>query len=609
MATDIGKAYVQIVPSAQGIAGSISKALKGESDSAGKQSGNSLIGGIKKVLTGAAIGETLKKTITEGANLEQSIGGIETLFNGVEDRMFEFADQASRTAGLSANDYMQTVTSFAASLKQSTGGDLQALDDISNQAVIDMADNANKMGTDMASIQNAYQGFAKQNYTMLDNLKLGYGGTKNEMQRLLKDAQKISGVKYDINNLSDVYSAIHVIQNELGITGTTAEEAAHTISGSFNMLKASASNLMGNLALGNDLAPYFADLLNSVVTFGQNIVPAIGNVFSGIANTLVSDAIPMATQWISSLGDGIIGGIPRLVGRGLSAILQFTTALRANLGEMISVGMDLLSNLAQGIVNAIPTLVRYSEQIIKNIIGFIGDNLPVVLEKGRDIVITLMQGLIAAAPTIFAAMGRILQTLWQTVKNIDWISLGVSIVAGVGTGIVSLIGVAVSAMASVAKEVWNAIKSTNWLELGSNIVNGMVNGIKSGIGAVASAAKELATSAWNAITGFLGISSPAKKLIYVGKMSDKGLAKGLIDNISVVKNAMRDVSDQMVSSFMPDLNAQMHVGNGYNSARGSGSGYTQIINNYSPKALSPSETARMTRNATRQMALKLSMGG
>ena len=254
MATELAKAYVQIVPSAQGIKGSITQALGGEADSAGaaagKGFGGKLIGALKGIIATAAIGKALSATITEGAALQQSIGGIETLFKESADKVKQNAAEAYRTAGMSANEYMELTTSFSASLLQSMAGDTAKAADIADMAMQDMSDNANKMGTSMEDIKNAYQGFAKQNYTMLDNLKLGYGGTKTEMQRLLADAQKITGVKYDINNLSDVYSAIHVIQGELDITGTTAKEAASTISGSFASMKAAFKNVLGQLALG-----------------------------------------------------------------------------------------------------------------------------------------------------------------------------------------------------------------------------------------------------------------------------------------------------------------------------------------------------------------------
>lgn len=241
-----GKAYVQIIPSAEGISGKIKEALgdpvRAEGESAGEGFATKMVSAIKKAVAAAGLGKAISAAITEGANLEQSIGGIETLFGDSADTMKQYAAQAYATAGVSANTYMEQATSFAASLVSSLGGDTAAAAETANQAIVDMSDNANKMGTSMEDIQNAYQGFAKQNYTMLDNLKLGYGGTQAEMQRLLEDAQELTGVEYDISNLDDVYNAIHVIQENLGITGTTAEEAASTFSGSFASMKAAAQN-------------------------------------------------------------------------------------------------------------------------------------------------------------------------------------------------------------------------------------------------------------------------------------------------------------------------------------------------------------------------------
>lgn len=293
MATELGKAYVQIIPSARGISGTISNVLNPEANTAGASAG-SLLGGKLKVgiMAGvaagaAAMGKLLQSSIGEGSKLQQSLGGVETLFKGSADKVKGYADQAYRTSGLSANDYMENVTGFSASLLQSVGGDTEKAADIANTAMIDMSDNANKMGTNMQSIQDAYQGFAKQNYTMLDNLKLGYGGTKTEMQRLLKDAQKLTGVEYNIDNLSDVYKAIHVIQENLDITGTTAKEAATTFSGSFASMKASASNVLGKLALGQDIMPSLKELGETTRVFiADNLIPMVGNVLGGLAGVV-----------------------------------------------------------------------------------------------------------------------------------------------------------------------------------------------------------------------------------------------------------------------------------------------------------------------------------
>lgn len=302
--TELAKAYVQIIPSADGIKGKLTSALGGEAgsagDSAGKTAGTSLGASMKKVIAAAGIGTAVvgafKSAISEGAGLQQSLGGIETLFKDSADKVIANANKAYMTAGLSANEYMESVTSFSASLLQGLAGDTNKAADVADMALTDMSDNANKMGTSMELIQNAYQGFAKQNYTMLDNLKLGYGGTKTEMERLLADASKLSGVKYDIGNLGDVYEAIHVIQEEMGITGTTAKEAASTFSGSFASMKAAASNLLGSLALGEDIKPAMNALISSTGTFlFDNLFPMVGDILTSLVEYIVDTVVN--TDW------------------------------------------------------------------------------------------------------------------------------------------------------------------------------------------------------------------------------------------------------------------------------------------------------------------------
>lgn len=289
MATELGKAYVQIVPSAKGISGAIGDQLNPEATAAGESAGSKMSLGIKTALMagaaaiGAAATKAIGASITEGAALQQSLGGVETLFKKSAGKVKKYADIAYKTAGMSANSYMENVTSFSASLLQSLGGNTGKAAKVANMAMIDMSDNANKFGSNMGDIQNAYQGFAKKNYTMLDNLKLGYSGTKEGMEQLLKDATKLTGVKYDINNLSDVYNAIHAIQGNLDITGTTAKEAANTFSGSFDSMKAAAQNLLGKLALGQDIQPSLEALGETTYNFFvNNFLPMIGNILKGI---------------------------------------------------------------------------------------------------------------------------------------------------------------------------------------------------------------------------------------------------------------------------------------------------------------------------------------
>lgn len=306
----VGTAYVQIVPSAQGIGGSISKMLSGEATSAGTAAGGSIAGAIKGVLLKAGIGITITKGIkasmAEGAALQQSyIGGLETLYGDAAEAARGYAREAA-AAGISMNSYSEQAVSFGAALKNAYGGDVTKAAEAANTAIMDMADNSAKMGTDIESVQMAYQGFAKQNYTMLDNLKLGYGGTKTEMQRLLADAEKLSGVHYDIDNLGDVYDAIHVIQGDLGLTGVAAQEASETFSGSFNAMKAAAQNALGSLALGENVGPSLQTLATSVSTFFfGNFIPMLGTIIKSIPGAAVSfiqAGVPQLLSGVSEIG-------------------------------------------------------------------------------------------------------------------------------------------------------------------------------------------------------------------------------------------------------------------------------------------------------------------
>lgn len=368
MATELGKAYVQIIPSAKGISGMIQKELGGEVASAGTSAGQSLgskmMGALSGVIAAAGIGKAIGASITEGAALQQSIGGVETLFKTSAGKVRAYAEEAYRTTGLSANAYMENVTGFSASLLQSLGGDTNKAAETANMAMIDMSDNANKMGTSMESIQMAYQGFAKQNYTMLDNLKLGYGGTKQEMQRLLADAEKLTGVKYDINNLSDVYNAIHAIQENLDITGTTAKEAASTFSGSFESMKAAAQNVLGKIAIGENVTPALQSLLETTKTFlFGNFLPMIGNILSGLGVVLTHGLSDIASQLF---GDAFGSAVYDQIGR--------VTGIFQTFFDMIFGSMDKEGNFE--ILDAL----GFSEDAANQIIN-IADNIRVTFEN------------------------------------------------------------------------------------------------------------------------------------------------------------------------------------------------------------------------------------
>ena len=381
MATNLGKAYVQIMPSAKGISGMISKELDGEVSSAGKSAGNSLVSTIKSAVVAAGIGKLFASSLMEGGKLQQSLGGVETLFKNNANMVKQYANEAYKTTGLSANAYMETVTGFSASLLQSLGGDTAKAAKVANTAMVDMADNSNKMGTSMELIQNAYQGFAKQNYTMLDNLKLGYGGTKQEMQRLLADAQKLTGVKYDINNLSDVYEAIHVIQKELDITGTTAKEASTTLQGSFASMKAAFMNLLGNLSLGNDIKPALQQLASTTMTFlVGNFLPMVGNILKSLPTLVIGAFSGLAEQLRGVFGDEVVNKIQTYLTQVSGAVESFMDVLTGSMSKQE--GIDLMKSLGinEGTADSIVTIadnIRTAFQniweAIKNVTAIVGE--------------------------------------------------------------------------------------------------------------------------------------------------------------------------------------------------------------------------------------------
>lgn len=401
MATELAKAYVQIVPSADGIGDAISNALGDEATKSGETSGKSwskkFLGSMKSMLS-SGIQQVLTQSISAGSELQQSIGGIETMFGDSADKMKEYASQAYDTAGLSANDYMQQATSFSASLLQSLKGDTNAAAESANQAIVDMSDNANKFGSDISSIQSAYQGFAKQNYTMLDNLKLGYGGTKTEMERLLSDASKLSGQTYDISNLNDVYDAIHVVQEEMGVTGTTAKEAASTFSGSLASMKSAATNVLANLSLGEDISGPLNALSTTAGTFfSKNLIPMVINVLGTLPDAVIS----LLSAALPGIGDAVITGAADLMTR---------------LGEQA------------------PMLIETVLGLLQTFVSTVMSNLPLIINTGIKILIALIGGLIEAIPKLVSAIPQITDEIIDTFMEIDWLDLGKDILSGIGDG-------------------------------------------------------------------------------------------------------------------------------------------------------------------------------
>ena len=422
MATELGQAYIQIMPSARGIKDMIKKELGSEIPQAGQEAGESLsskmLSVAKKAIAAAGIGKFFSASLTEGANLQQSLGGIETLFKGSADTVKKYANEAYKTTGLSANAYMENVTGFSASLLQSLGGDTRKAADVANMAMVDMADNSNKMGTSMDRIQDAYQGFAKQNYTMLDNLKLGYGGTKTEMQRLLADAQKLTGVKYDINNLSDVYQAIHAIQENLDITGTTAKEAATTFSGSFASMKAAAQNVLGKLALGEDIMPSLHQLFGTVKTFlVGNLIPMVWNVLKGIPQVLAAALGElMHTLFGDYIGESIMNDLYDVfdkVGGVVSTIYDMifgSLSKKDNIDFLKKLGIN--EKTASSIVNIgdnLRTMFENIGAVISNVAGIVGDFISDLfgLAKSKDSVGGVASAFEAITKVLADASGKV----------------------------------------------------------------------------------------------------------------------------------------------------------------------------------------------------------
>lgn len=549
----------------------------------------------------AGFGAITKASLDSVASLEQNVGGVETLFKKSADTVIANAKRAYETAGMSANDYMSTVTSFSASLLQSLGGDTEKAAQVADMAITDMSDNANKMGTSMELIQNAYQGFAKQNYTMLDNLKLGYGGTKTEMERLLADAEKISGVKYDISNLNDVYQAIHVIQTELGITGTTAKEAATTIEGSMNSAKAAWDNFLNGTATVDELVDAFGtageviaenlgEILPRLVATVPAAVKGVAEGFvSGFQNAglaevglqLLSDfangiqegaptAISAGADVIANLISGIASQLPTLVPQAVSLVATLASGIVSNLPKIITAGISLLKGLVQGIINSLPTLISEGPRIINDFANAIYAGLGQLVLAGIQLLGSLVKGIVQNIPLLISNAGEIFMMFVNIFSLSKMISLGKSLITSLKGGISSLkssivtagknviqnlvSGIKafasnpVAAVKSIITKVKSAFTSISWSSVGKNIVSGIVRGLKNGVGSIISAAITVAKKALSAAKNALGIKSPSRRFRdEVGKMMAVGMGEGFEKNLPT--DDMQDSIDASVKKM------------------------------------------------------------
>lgn len=656
MATDLGKAYIQIVPSAKGITASIKDVIEKPMSENGAHGGSILGSGVVKslteVLATGALGKVVGDSLTEGGKLQQSIGGVETLFGSSADRLKKYAMNAFKTSGVSANEYMEQATSFASALIQSCGGNTKQAVEIANMALRDMSDNSNKFGTNMQDIQNAYQGFGRFNFTMLDNLKLGYGGTREEMSRLLKDAEKLTGVHYDINNLGDIYKAIHAIQENLKVTNTTQNEASTTLSGSFNMMKASWKDFLGSLSTGQNVTTTFKNLMSSLGTFlGGNLIPMLGNI--------VKSAFDILTEGFNN--------VPQI----LDMVQKFASNIAKQAPTFIKTGFDMLNRLADGIISALPVMISKIPTIISTFANVINDNAPTVIASGAKLIAKLVVGIIQSIPVLIANVPKIIMAIVDVWSAFNWLQLGKNAINGIGHGLKSMFGslkttgkgvlnavksgianlprtlmdlgksamhgfggaisglrgFAKTAMLRVASAVESAVltlPSKMW-NIGSNIVKGIWKGISGMVGWIAHQVSGFASGVVKKFKDAFGIHSPSRVMRdLVGRYIGEGIGVGIIDSLDSVKKDIDEFNSDVIDSFEPinsvpvgfkavrEVNAQIaneHIGlnkNGSDGKYGTNNGNVyQTLNVNSPTQLDPSEVARQTRNANRELILKL----
>lgn len=615
--SEIATAYVQLEPTFKGVQEKISKELGGgdAGEKSGKEQGSkfgqgfaSVIGTTAKVVAGAvaagatAVGGVIKESTANFAEYEQLVGGVETLFgrtaeetealrqsmkdSGLSARqvteelanmsdgadiVMQNAARAYATAGMSANEYMETVTSFSASLLQSLGGDTMKAANTADMAIADMSDNANKMGSSMESIQNAYQGFAKQNYTMLDNLKLGYGGTKTEMERLLADASKLSGIKYDISSLDDVYNAIHVIQENMGITGTTAKEASTTIQGSLASLQASWANVLTGMGDKNsDLGALIGTLVENAETFIGNLLPVIEQALTGVS-TLISELAPViaekipgllqsvlpmlltsGVQIIQTLGQGILDSIPVLMPTITDLIVQLGTMLVEMLPQLIEVGMQVILQLALGIAQALPELIPTIVDVVLTITQYLIDNIDLLIDAAIQLMIGLTVGLVQAIPLLIEKVPVIISSLLTAFSQAipKLVEAGKQIINvikdAIGTYGPILLAKGQALINDLKAKIMEKVKA--FMDVGKNIVEGIKKGISDAWEGLKSWFSSKVQGLVDGVKDFFKIGSPSKLMANeVGQWIPAGIAEGIESGMGVLDKAMDGMSTNVLA--------------------------------------------------------------
>ena len=500
------------------------------------------------------------------ADYEQLVGGVETLFKDSADTIQTYADNAYKTAGLSANEYMETVTSFSASLLQSLDGDTEKAAAAADLAITDMADNANKMGTAMESIQNAYQGFAKQNYTMLDNLKLGYGGTKEEMQRLLADAEKLSGVKYDLSSYADIVEAIHVIQTEMGITGTTAKEASTTIQGSVASMKAAWANLMVGMA--DDTQNFdmlLSNFIESIGTVADNLLPRIGVVIEGmgklvaglapeiasalptLTNELLPNLVELGVQSISALVQGIQENGDSLAAGALSIVGTLAEGIAELLPMVADTAASLAVSLADGLTESLPNIIPIAIETISTLVENLTENANTVIDAGIQIILALGEGLIAALPQLIETVPQIVINIANVINDNapKLVDTALYLITRLAVGLVQAIPTLVVNIPKIIEAIVAAFMAFQWLNLGKQLIDGVANGVKK-------AGESMATAAKNTFSKFkskLAGVEVASELKNIGKHIIDGIVSGIKSSLSNIANVAGKIKDTLLSKL------------------------------------------------------------
>lgn len=500
------------------------------------------------------------------ADYEQLAGGVETLFKDSADTIQTYADNAYKTAGLSANEYMETVTSFSASLLQSLDGDTEKAAAAADLAITDMADNANKMGTAMESIQNAYQGFAKQNYTMLDNLKLGYGGTKEEMQRLLADAEKLSGVKYDLSSYADIVEAIHVIQTEMGITGTTAKEASTTIQGSVASMKAAWANLMVGMA--DDTQNFdmlLSNFIESIGTVADNLLPRIGVVIEGmgklvaglapeiasalptLTNELLPNLVELGVQSISALVQGMQENGDSLAAGALSIVGTLAEGIAELLPMVADTAASLAVSLADGLTESLPNIIPIAIETISTLVENLTENANTVIDAGIQIILALGDGLIAALPQLIETVPQIVINIANVINENAprLIKTALYLIGQLAIGLIKAIPTLIANIPQIIHAIVEAFMAFQWLNLGKQLIEGVANGVKK-------AGESMATAAKNTFSKFkskLAGVEVASELKNIGKHIIDGIVGGIKSSLSKIANVAGKIKDTLLSKL------------------------------------------------------------